>query len=158
MWCIWCYLKKSCSTYMGRARVCAPQGLQPAQESQTRAWMNKALLILASQLGNWSLVRWSDLPVVVWEVGRLDTELGSQGIWVQNQFLSVTPDKPGDFSVTCCFALGIPQQKNQQVSISTENRCSTATACDWEMLGLFKKKNKIHTSFRHCLLPFLDNL
>lgn len=46
-------------------------------------------------------------------------ELGSQGIRVHNQFLSVAPDKPRDSSVTCCFALGIPLQKNQQVGIST---------------------------------------
>lgn len=62
------------------------------------------------------------MPVVVWEVGRPGTELGSWGIRVHNQFLSVAPDKPSDFSVTCCFALGIPQQKNQQVGVSTGNK------------------------------------
>lgn len=30
---------------------------------------------------------------------------GSQEMWVQNQFLSVVSEKPGDFSVTCCFCL-----------------------------------------------------
>lgn len=60
--------------------------------------------------------------MVVWEVGRPGMELGSRGIRVHSQFLSVAPDKPRDFSVTCCFALGIPQQKNQQVGISTGNK------------------------------------
>lgn len=82
-------------------------------------------------------------------------ELGSQGIRVHNQFLSAAPDKPRDSSVTCCFALGIPLQKNQQVGISTGYKSLQLLLGTENVESFQEKKNQIHASFRHCLLPFL---
>lgn len=94
----------------------------------------------------------------VWEVGRPGTELGSQGIRVHNQFLSAAPDKPRDFSVTRCFALGIPQQKNQQVGISTGNK-SEQLLLGTENVESFKEKIKSTLpSDAACYLFSRDNL
>jgi len=80
---------------------------------------------------------------------------GSWGIRVQNQFLSVAPDKPGDFSVTFVLLLAFPSKRISRLA-SPLKADAVQPLLVTEQCWVLLRKKKNHTSFRHRLLPFLN--